>query len=206
VERDVSGRGRPRTFDRQDVLHKALAVFWERGYDATSMADLTTAMGIRSASVYACYGNKEALFREALALYGQTVADPVRAPLQNPLTTHAAVEQMLHAYVAAISRPGDPAGCLLVLGALTGAEESSAMRDLLADLREQTCREIRERLQHGIDSGEIAATPNRLDAFARFYTTVMHGMSIQARDGATREQLHAVASCAMTSWPALVNT
>ncbi|MBO0842813.1 MAG: TetR/AcrR family transcriptional regulator [Nocardioides sp.] len=200
----MAARGRPRTFDRQEMLQKALALFWERGYDATSMSDLTKAMGIRPASIYACYGNKEELFKEALDLYGDSVGRAPQVALATGPTARESVSAMLQEYVAAITRPNDPRGCLLVVGAPTGAEDSASIRELLTSLRDQTRHAIRDRLQRGVDDGEIIATPSQLDAVARFYATVLDGLSLQARGGASRRELWAVASCGLESWAAFL--
>ena len=202
----MTTRGRPRAFDRQDALRKALGVFWERGYEAASMKELTAAMGIGSASIYACYGNKEALFRQAVALYGELVGQHPQRALQEHPTAREAIQAMLRVNADAITRPNDPAGCLLVLGAPTGAEENHEVRAFLAQLRRGVAEAIRERLARGAEEGEFTATADQVTAMARFYATVVAGQSIQARDGATRADLEAVISCAMAAWDVVLGS
>lgn len=199
----MSTRGRPRVFDREVALRKAVEVFWERGYEGTSLKDLTEAMGIASASIYACFGSKEALFRDAMALYTSMEGQPPRRALNDQPTARTAIHQMLRATADVITLPGLPQGCMLILAAPTGAVENHAIREFLAAGRSGQLREIRERLDRGIDDGDLKASRSRLDAMARYYTTVMQGLSVQARDGASRADLEAVITCAMAGWDAL---
>ena len=201
----MATRGRPRTFDPDTALRQALDLFWERGYEGTSLNDLAEAMGIASASIYACFGNKENLFRRVMALYGATSGEPPRRALREQPTARAAVHAMLRATADEITRPDTPHYCMLVLAAPTGAVENHAVREFLADRRRGQHTAIRDRLARGVADGDLAAPPAGLDAVARYYTTVVQGLSIQARDGATRAELETVVTCAMAAWDTLTS-
>jgi AcrR family transcriptional regulator len=196
----MATRGRPRTFDPDTALRQALDLFWERGYEGTSLNDLAEAMGIASASIYACFGSKEDLFRKVMALYGTTSGEPPRRALREHPTTRAAIEAMLRATADEITRPDTPHYCMLILAAPTGAVENHAVREFLAGLRRGMLAEIRDRLARGVTDGDLTAPAASLDAIARYYTTVVQGLSVQARDGATRAEMEAVISCAMAAW------
>ena len=182
----MASRGRPRAFDPDVALRQALDLFWERGYEGTSLNDLAEAMGIASASIYACFGSKEALFRQTMALYGTTSGEPPRRALREQPTARAAIQAMLRATADEITRPDTPHGCMLILAAPTGAAENHQVREFLADLRRDMLNTIRDRLARGVADGDLSASPDSLDAIARYYTTVVQGLSIQARDGASR--------------------
>jgi AcrR family transcriptional regulator len=201
----MTARGRPRTFDPDVVLRRALDLFWERGYEGTSLKDLAESMGIASASIYACFGNKEQLFRQVMRLYGATSGEPPRRALREGSTARAAVHAMLRATADQITGAGTPHYCLLVLAAPTGAVENHAVREFLADRRRGQYTTIRDRLARGVADGDLAAPPAGLDAVARYYTTVVQGLSVQARDGATRKELETVITCAMAAWDTLTS-
>lgn len=194
----MATRGRPRTFDPDVALRQALDVFWERGYEGTSLSDLAAAMGIRSASIYAYFGSKEDLFRQVMALYGATAGEPPRRALREGATAREAIHAMLRATADQITHPEHPHYCMLILAAPTGAVENHAVRQFLADGRHGMYLEIKDRLAKELP-------PADADALARYYATVVQGLSIQARDGATRPELETVITCAMAAWETLTS-
>jgi AcrR family transcriptional regulator len=199
----MATRGRPRTFDPDVALRQALDVFWERGYEGTSLSDLAEAMGIRSASIYAYFGSKENLFRQVMDLYGTTAGGPPRQALREGPTAREAIHAMLRATADQITHPDHPHYCVLVLAAPTGAVENHAVREFRAKGRHGQYVEIKDRLARGVDDGDLVAPPVGVDAMARYYATVVQGLSIQARDGATRAELETVITCAMAAWDTL---
>jgi AcrR family transcriptional regulator len=199
----VAERGRPRAFDRNDALSRALAVFWERGYEGASLGELTAAMEINRPSLYAAFGCKEALFREAVAFYDATESAPVQKALESAPTARAAVEGMLRVNADAYASAKKPRGCMIVLSCLVGAPENEHLRRFLTRLRHQGEADLRRRIERGIAEGDLAPgiDTRRL---AAFYTTVLQGLSVQARDGASRKALHGVVDDAMAAWDRLV--
>ncbi len=191
--------GRPRGFDIQAALDQALEVFWRRGYDGASLAELTQAMGINRPSLYAAFGDKEALFRRALDRYAEGPAAFARAALEEP-TARAVVEHLLLSAPEALTDPRFPAGCLAVQGALACSDAASGIRDELAARRQANEAALRERLERAQAQGDLpgGADPARL---ARFVATVFQGMAVQAAGGASREELADVARMALTAWP-----
>ncbi len=199
----MATRGRPRTFDPDTALDQATALFWERGYEGTSLSDLAQAMGIASASIYACFGSKAELFRQVMHRYGETFGAPPRHALGAAPTARAAIDAMLRATADQVTRPDAPHYCMLILAAPTGAVENHEIREFLATIRRSQFTTIRERLHRGVADGDLVRPAQSVDSLARYYTTVMQGLSVQARDGATREELDGVITCAMAAWDAL---
>ena len=196
-------RGRPRSFDRDEALRKAMKTFWKLGYEGASMAALTEAMGINSPSLYAAFGSKEELFREAVQLYLATEDAKGKAILAGEATARAAVRAMLHNSVYNMTRPGAPHGCLLILGDSNAAPESSGVRTYLCQRRRDIQTGLEARLKRGIAEGDVPPAAD-VATMAAFYMTVLQGLSLRARDGASREAMLPVADAALAAWDALV--
>lgn len=197
-------RGRPRSFDRAAALVAALELFWERGYEGTSLSELTTVMGISVKSLYAAFGSKEALFREAVAYYNDPQRSPTARALREQPTVRQAVEAMLRENARLYTDPATPHGCLIVLAGTTYTPTSAPIRDLLADLRQRDRTDLQHRLQRGIRDGDLPAGTDAA-ALATFAITILYGLSVQARDGASAPDLNTVVDHAMRSWDHLVD-
>jgi AcrR family transcriptional regulator len=191
-------RGRPRSFDRDKALERAMQVFWKQGYEATSIQDLTRAMGINPPSLYAAFGDKERLFMEAVERYERECGPAVACILDEAPTARGAIERLLTESASQMARSGEPRGCMLI-NAATNCSAAS-VQDALAGRRDDQKAALKARLDRGLREGEL---PRGTDTggLADFYTTVLQGMSIRARDGATRKSLLAAAETAMRAWP-----
>ncbi len=192
-------RGRPRGFDRDAALRAAMGVFWLRGYEATSLSDLTRAMGINAPSLYAAFKCKEALFEEALALYQQTEGAVPRRLLEAAPTAKAGFAAMLQYHAGDYIHPQKPPGCMAVLAAIVGTPENQSVRALMTRTRREAVNSLAARIRRGIVEGDVPAGTDAV-ALATFYATLLQGMSIQARDGATKKQLLTTVEAAMAAW------
>ncbi len=196
----VSSRlGRPRGFDADRALDRALAIFWRDGYEGASLPALTKAMGINRPSLYAAFGNKEALFRKALARYDRGPAAYTYKALKKP-TARGVVEAMLKGIVTLLTKPDHPGGCLMVQGALACGENGQHVREELASRRAAGVVAIRRRFQRAIDEGDLPANADAT-GLARFVATVMHGLAVQAASGASRKELVRVKDMVLRMWP-----
>lgn len=198
----MSPRGRPRTFDSQAALRRAMLVFWEKGYEATSMADLTTAMQIGAPSLYAAFGNKADLFAAALKTYKAEIGLEIWDALSKAETARQAFSDFLHETATAYAQPDKPRGCMIALGVLNGDTDAVSTCELLRDCRLENATLLRARLEQGVRDGEIAPTAD-CQKIAEFYATVQHGMSITARDGASLSSLQNTADAALAAWETL---
>jgi AcrR family transcriptional regulator len=191
--------GRPREFNADEMLDKVVNVFWQHGYEGTSMATLMAATGLNKPSLYAAFGSKEALFRAALERYWQRQGELTRKHLDEP-DARTAVEWMLLALVDIQTQPGLPHGCLAVHGGLVGSAASAAIRDELRARQASLQTMVQNRLIRAQAEGELAAGVDVAD-LARYLTIVGQGAAVQAAGGATREELRRVVSVAMRAWP-----
>jgi AcrR family transcriptional regulator len=196
-------RGRPLAFNQDEALDKALNVFWSRGYEGASMAELTKALGINKPSIYAAFGNKETLFRKALVLYATGPVAFVGDAMKQP-TAHQAVEKFLMQAVDFFSDKTTPNGCMIVQGALTCGQSSLAIQQELIAYRGNFETTLTKRFELGKAQGDLSPTVNTKQ-LAKYIATVHQGMSVQATSGATREELLAVVEMAMKNWPSQLN-
>ena len=180
-----------------------MEVFWQAGYEGASMTELTAAMGINSPSLYAAFGCKEQLFREAVAYYNDTEGAAAFRALRDCATARDAIAEVLRHNAVAFTEPDRPRGCLIVLAATTATDRTHAVHDHLAEWRLATEGDFCERIERGIADGDVPPTANAATV-AAFYNTVNHGMALQARDGADRAKLEAIAALAIAAWPNLV--
>jgi len=192
-------RGRPRSFDRDAALCAAMKTFWQFGYEGASMAALTQAMGINSPSLYACFGSKEGLFREAVELYLATEDTKTRSRLSGEPTARAALHGVLRCSVENLTDPAGGRGCLLVLGDANAPPEHAGVHHYLAQRRKEIQAALEERLRRGIADGDVPPHAD-VKAIAAFYMTVMQGLSLRARDGASRDAMSGTADAAMGAW------
>lgn len=178
-------------------------LFWTYGYEGTSLKDLTAALEINKPSLYAAFGSKEELFRQAVSLYDETESRAVAQALDAAPTAREAVARFLRANVEAYTDAEKPNGCMIVLAAMIGTPQNAAVRDHLAMLREETREMLRARLDRAVAAGELPADTD-CPGLAAFHATILHGLSIEARDGATRRELMAIVDRAMAGWDAAV--
>ncbi|MFE3635902.1 TetR/AcrR family transcriptional regulator [Streptomyces cellostaticus] len=196
--RPSRSRGRPRSFDRATALEKALAAFWRHGYEATSVSDLTRIMGIGAPSLYAAFGDKRTLFEEVVRVYtGGHGAFADRALAEEP-SARAAVERTLREAAVRYTDPEHPQGCLIAHAATNCT--SPEVERLLRERRDASLAALDARIRADVAAGLLPAGTDAA-ALARHATAVLHGMSQQARDGAARADLEALAEIAMAIWP-----
>jgi len=194
--------GRPREFDLDQALENALHVFWEKGYEGASMADLTEAMGITKPSLYAAFGNKEELFRKALDSYVDGPAGYAKLALQQP-NARSVVEHLLYGEVDAVTDPGCPAGCLSINAALTGGDAAESIKKELMAHRVQGEDDLRRRFERARAEGDLPATADAT-ALARYIATITQGIAVQAVGGTTRADLKKIVEMVLTTWPPTV--
>ena len=191
-------RGRPRAFDREAALASAMEVFRAKGFEATSIHDLTGAMGINPPSLYSAFGDKENLFLEAIERYSQDSGE--ECPYCNEPTARGALEKYLTYAAQEFTADSECRGCLLTMAATTSVNISARLQKLIAQKRANARERIRERIKRGMEEGDVPAGTDA-SALADFYVTVLNGMSLHAREGASRKTLLAVVEQAMSVFP-----
>lgn len=191
--------GRPRSFDLNAALNAAMRVFWHKGYEGSSLADLTKAMGINRPSLYAAFGDKETLFRKVLDRYSEGPAGRIRETLQEP-TAFKVAEKLLLGTAELLTDPRHPSGCLMVQSALVCGEGANRIRRELALRRSAGESALRRRFKRAVVEGDLPPESDPED-LARFVITVSQGMAVQAAGGATRKDLEGIARAAMRAWP-----
>jgi AcrR family transcriptional regulator len=202
LQKDTSAvqRGRPREFDLDQALDRALEVFWRKGYEGASISELTEAMGINRPSLYAAFGNKEELFRKALDRYVQGPAAYTYRALDEP-TARSVVERLLHDAADALTCPDNPHGCLGVQGALACGDAATSIKEELCARQARWEAALQRRLERAKREGDLSGSANCAD-LAQFIATIIQGMAVQAAGGATRQELRKVADLALHAWPA----
>ena len=186
-----SGRmGRPRSFDIDRALDRALQVFWRKGYEGTSLSDLTNAVGVNRPSLYAAFGDKKALFRKALGRYLTGPAAYTQEALKEP-TARAVIERLLRGAADLNAAPRNPGGCLMVQGALVCGEAGNSIRQELVACRTAGEAALRRRFQRAKSENDLSADTDPAD-LARYLATIIYGMAVQAPDGASRDKLQHV--------------
>src|SRR5438132_9411406 len=192
-------RGRPRAFDPDAALERAMHVFWAKGYEGTSLSNLTRAMRINRPSLYAAFGNKEELFRKVLdryvdrplAYFGKALAAPKARDV---------IEQIFFGAARMAGDPRFPAGCLMVQGALAVGTAAASVRKEAAGRRAGSEVALRRRLQRAKREGDLPKNADPAE-LARYVITVLQGMAVQVADGASPDQLRRVAQVALRAWP-----
>ncbi|GAB2604391.1 TetR family transcriptional regulator [Paractinoplanes abujensis] len=192
-------RGRPRKFDAEVALDRAIEVFWRHGYEAASLSDLTGAMGINRPSMYATFGNKEELFRMAVKRYAEQDMAYAREALGQP-TAYGVIETFLRANADALTRPDRPAGCLSIQGGLAFGSDDGTVAGFLAGSRRAGEEALADRLRRAHDEGDLPAGTDPI-ALARYVMTVSEGNAVHAAAGADRAALHATVDFALRAVP-----
>jgi AcrR family transcriptional regulator len=191
--------GRPREFDVEKALELALQVFWRKGYEGASMADLTETMGITKPSLYAAFGNKEELFRKALDRYVDGPGGYVQIALAKP-TARAVVEHLLYESANAVTDPNHPPGCLAVQGALSCGDAAESIKQELMARRANGEQDLRKRFERAVAEGDLPSGSDAAD-LAAYVSTILQGIAVQAAGGTSRSQLHKIAEMTLRTWP-----
>jgi AcrR family transcriptional regulator len=187
--------GRPISFDKDAALEAAMLLFWERGFEGTSMADLTQAMGLNPSSIYAAFGDKHALFSFAVKRYLDIRAQYATEALGEP-TLEKVIRALFDNTVAFLTTPGHPPTCMTLAGAMGCSVDAAPARDLMKEVRRQNEVALRERLLKARKSGELSKDIN-LDDYTRYLSSILAGLSVQSANGSTKAELKRTAQMAL---------
>lgn len=191
--------GRPRAFSEATALEAAMCVFWEKGYEGASLDDLTAAMDINRSSLYASFGDKEQLFKRAIAHYADGPASYIRKSLEQP-TARAVVEALLKGTLDMLGDPSHPRGCLFLQGGLTCSSGAESVKQALIQWRKDGQAEIEKRLQRARKQRDLPRTVDP-KGLARYVTVVMAGLGVQAANGASSSEMARAVEIALRSLP-----
>jgi AcrR family transcriptional regulator len=191
--------GRPLSFDRDEALNQAMLLFWQHGYEATSLSDLTAAMGVSAPSIYTAYGDKRRLFLEAVDRY---LSGPVTSAMiiDGAVSAREAAADLLNTSAIGFTGSDTPPGCLLAASAISCSNAAADVQRELAAIRQSIETRLKDRVALDIQKGVLPAGTDA-DALAGHVMAVIQGMSTLARDGAPREKLLRIAAAAMRGWP-----
>jgi AcrR family transcriptional regulator len=192
-------KGRPREFCTEAALAAALRVFWSKGYEGASLTDLTEAMGITRPSLYAAFGNKESLFRQALDLYEREKLAYIQTALEAP-TARQVAEQLLRGALDTMCSDCEPKGCLRVISSLACGTEAESVRQEVIARRVSSQRAVIERFERAKGEGDLPANVSAED-LATYLSTLLQGIAVQAGAGVPREQLDRLVETSLTLWP-----
>ena len=195
----VCSKGRPREFDVDDALAAALRVFWAKGYEAASLTDLTEAMGITRPSLYAAFGNKEALFRKALDLYEREKLAYIGEALKAP-TSRGVAERLLRGSLAMQTSDCEPKGCMRVLTSVGCGPEAESIRADIMKRRQSSQRALCDRMHRAKQDGDLPEGTD-VDGLCAYLAAILGGMSIQAGSGAPKAQLESLVETTLRMWP-----
>jgi AcrR family transcriptional regulator len=196
--------GRPRTFDADTALDRAVDVFWLQGYEGTAVAELTAAMGVNKPSLYAVFGTKEQLFQQVVRRYAERELAYFREALEQP-TALEVVRDYLERNAVALTRPDRPPGCLSIQGGLAASPANSTVTEFLAGSRLAGEQALAARFTQARADGDLPADADP-DALARFVMVFSEGQAVHAAAGATSEQLQETAAIALEAFERAVST
>ena len=194
------GRGRPRSFDKDAALFKALEVFWRRGYEPASVTELCTAMGVNAPSLYAAFGSKSDLFLEAVSFYEERYwAAPARRFMEEK-DFYLAVRNFFSEAAHILLSPDTPCGCMVVLAAVNISEQEEDVIRTVQQLRLATKDMFADKIRRAVKEGQLPED-TAVEPLAGAFNTFLEGMSLQVRNGLQAEELEELASYAVRMLP-----